>query len=139
MWYNLFKLKVGQVMDIVNIANQLSTIAVVKNVAKDEYEIITGANIAPKTPAKIYLINSGGQIKLTDKKSTLKYMNNLYELKAPDVKSCISSVIKLYGFTIASGELQANIVSEDSVKEIFYNFIICMGQLANMYAFFDKP
>ena len=66
-------------------------------------------------------------------------MNTLYELKAPDVKNCISAVVKIYGFSIVSGELLATIRSEEGIKELLYNYIICIGQLANMYAFFDKP
>ena len=126
-------------MDIVSLANKLAKIASVKNTAANEYEIVTGAKINSKTPIKIFLIESEGSIKFSDKKSTLKYMNQLYELKAPDVKNCISAVIKLYGFSIVSGELLATLRSESSLKEVFYNYIICVGQLANMYAFFDKP
>lgn len=126
-------------MDIVSLASKISKLATVKNTNADEYEIITGAKINSKTPLKIYLINDNGTYKLSDKKTTLKYMNQIYELKSLDVKNCIASVIKIYGFSINSGELLATIRSEESLKETFYNFIICVGQLANMYAFFDKP
>ncbi len=126
-------------MDIVSLASKISKFATVKNTATDEYEIITGAKINSKTPVKIYLINDNGTYKLSDKKNTLKFMNQIYELKSLDVKNCIASVIKIYGFSVNSGELLATIRSEESLKETFYNFIICVGQLANMYAFFDKP
>ena len=126
-------------MDIVSLANKLGTISSVKNIAVNEYEIITGAKINAKNPIKIYLVMDGDAIKLSDKKGTLKFMNSIYELKAPDVRNCISAVVKIYGFTINAGELNAVIRSEESLKEIFYNFIICIGQLVNMYAFFDKP
>ena len=126
-------------MDIVSIANKLGAIATVTNVEQDVYEIITGAKINEKTPIKIYLVKDGNAIKLCDKKNTLKYMNQMYELKSIDVKNCISAVIKLYGFNISSGELCANVKSEATLREVFYNYIICVGQLANMYAFFDNP
>lgn len=126
-------------MDIVSLASKISKFATIKNTNADEYEIITGAKINSKTPIKMYLINDNGTYKLSDKKNTLKFMNQLYELKSIDVKNCIASVIKIYGFSIVSGELFATIRSEESLKETFYNFIICIGQLANMYAFFDKP
>ena len=61
------------------------------------------------------------------------------EQKSQDVKNCIASVVKIYGFSVVSGELVAILRSENSLKETFYNFIMCVGQLANMYAFFDKP
>ena len=87
----------------------------------------------------MYLVEDAGTLKFSDKKNTLKFMNTLYELKSPDVKNCIAAVVKIYGFSIVSGELFATIRSEESIKETFYNFIICIGQLVNMYAFFDKP
>lgn len=126
-------------MDIVTIASQLSQVAELKKIDNDEYEIVTNAKINGKTPIKIYLSIGKRGVMLSDKKNTLKYMNQIYELKSPDVKGCIASVIKIYGFTIVSGELIANINSEKLALETFYNFIICVGQLANMYAFFDKP
>ncbi len=125
-------------MDIVNIAAKLGNIATVKNVGKNEYDIVTGAKIDSKTPIIINLIQDNDKIKFSDKKNTLKYMNQVYELKSLDVKNCISAVIKIYGFSIVSGELLAVIPSEAKLKEVFYNYIICIGQLANMYAFFDK-
>ena len=127
-------------MDIVSIASKLGKIASVKNsVATGEYEIVTGAKINARNPIKMYLVEDAGTLKFSDKKNTLKFMNTLYELKSPDVKNCIAAVVKIYGFSIVSGELFATIRSEESVKETFYNFIICIGQLVNMYAFFDKP
>jgi len=126
-------------MDLVSIVNKINKIANVKNVGINEYEIVTGAKIDSKTPIAIFLVEENGVIKFTDKKNTLKYMSRIYELKSLDVKNCISAVIKIYGFSIVAGELFAHIRSEESLKETFYNFIICVGQLANMYAFFDKP
>ena len=125
-------------MDILSIVAELEKIAKVKKVKPNEYEIITGAKINAKQPVKIYLRENFG-FKFCDNKHTLKYMSDLYELKSIDVKNCIVSVIKLYGFTIVSGEIIANIKSQNSLIETFYNFIMCIGQLANMYAFFDKP
>lgn len=126
-------------MDIVSIVNQLSKVAKLKKVDNNEYEVITDAKINSKTPIKIYLRTTGENVMFVDKKNTLKFMNSIYELKSPDVKGCISSVVKIYGFSIISGELIANILNEKTVMEVFYNYIICIGQLANMYAFFDKP
>lgn len=126
-------------MNIADFANKLEKVATVKNVGKGEYEIITGAKINTKTPIKVYLIEDGDQIKFSDKKATLKFMNTIYELKSLDVKNCIASVIKIYGFSVASGELVGVVRTDSSLIETFYNFIICIGQLANMYAFFDKP
>lgn len=125
-------------MNILNIVKQLNKIATIKNIAKDQYEIITGAKIDSNTDIKIYLVQENNTIKLCDKKNTLKFMNNVYELKSMDVKNCIGAVLKIYGFSVNSGELIAQIKSEETLLETFYNYIICIGQLCNMYAFFDK-
>lgn len=126
-------------MNIGNIVSKLKNIVEVKKVSNTEYEILTGAKITPRVPIQISIVEENDVIKFTDKKSTLKYMNGLYELKSTDVKNCISAVIKVYGFSVTSGELVGAIRSEESLVETFYNFIICIGQLANMYVFFDKP
>ena len=126
-------------MDIVSIAEQLSKVAKLKKVDNNEFEIVTEAKIDAKTPIKIFLRKTEDDVVMCDKKHTLKYMNNIYELKSLDVKSCIASVIRIYGFSIASGELLSNNITSKNVLETFYHFIICVGQLANMYAFFDKP
>lgn len=126
-------------MDIVSIAEQLSKVAKLKKVDNNEFEIVTDAKIDAKTPIKIFLRKTENNVVMCDKKHTLKYMNNIYELKSLDVKGCIASVIRIYGFSIVSGELISNNITSKNVLESFYNFIICVGQLANMYAFFDKP
>ena len=126
-------------MDIKKLVSILKEVAEVNKINDNEYEVVTQAKITSKNPIKIYLVNDNFSIKLVDKKNTLKYMNKIYELKSNDVKNCISAVIKLYGFMISSGELVGIVRSEESLLEMLYNFIICVGQLTNMYVFFDKP
>ncbi|MBE7082929.1 MAG: hypothetical protein E7378_04600 [Clostridiales bacterium] len=126
-------------MDIKQIVEKLSEIAVVKQNSAKEYEIITAAKINGKTPIRIYLTTNGDVCNLSDKKNTLKYMNNIYELASTDVKNCISAVVRLYGFAVKAGELVATLKDAAYAAEIFYNFIICVGQLANMLVFFDQP
>ena len=126
-------------MDLSSLATKIGKIAKVNEISQNEYEIITGAKITPKTPITLYLSEKNGSFFFCDHKNTLKYMSQIYELKSIDVKNCISSVIKIYGYNITSGEIFANIKSESALLETYYNFIICIGQLANMYAFFDKP
>ena len=126
-------------MDIIEAATRLAKIATVKKIDNKQYEIVTGAKINDKTPIKIFLVGEGKTIKFADGKTTLKYMSQIYELKSADVKNCIASVVKIYGFNIISGELVATIKPEQNLTEVFYNYIICIGQLANMYAFFDQP
>ena len=127
-------------MEFASILNKLGDTFKYDKVNDKEYKITLGAKITPKTPIEIYLEqNDAGTFYFTDHKATLKYMSQIYELKSPDVKNCIAAVVKIYNFNISSGEIIANIRSESLLIETFYNFVICIGQLANMYAFFDKP
>lgn len=125
-------------MSFISIANQISKVAKLNKISEEEFEIVTEAKIDGKTPVKMFLRKVGNNAVLCDKKNTLKYMNVYYELKAADVKNCIAAVVKIYGFSVVSGELIAAL-TERSALETFYSYIICVGQLANMYAFFDKP
>ncbi len=108
-------------------------------ISTNEWEINSGATFQNGDEIKIYLVNDKNNWYLTDKKATLKYMNEMYDLKAADVKSCISAVIKIYGFTIKAGSLVANVIDEVQFSTLLFNYIMCIGQLTNMYVFFDKP
>ena len=126
-------------MTISDINRSLTNIYEVAPVSVNEYEIKTKAAFQNGEDIKIYLVNEGSVWYLTDKKNTLKYMNSIYDLKAPDVKNCIAAVIKIYGFTISAGALRINITDEIDLQMKLFDFIMCTGQLVNMYAFFDKP
>ena len=52
---------------------------------------------------------------------------------------CITNVLKVYGFAISSGVIVTEITSLDLVVDKAFDMIMCIGQLANMFAFFDKP
>ena len=126
-------------MDKSSLALTLASVAKTKQMANGEYEIVTGAKINSRNPIVLYLTERDGEYYFSDNKNTLKYMSQVYELKSPDVKNCISAVVKIYGYAISSGEILAPIKSEAKLVETYFNTIMCIGQLANMYAFFDKP
>ena len=126
-------------MDINVLANQLGKLAKVKKVSDSKFEIDTGARINAHNPITIYLTEKNGALYFSDHKMTLKYMSQIYELKSIDVKNCIAAVIKHYGFNVISGELFSQIKSDASLIETYYNIIMCIGQLAHMYVFFDNP
>ncbi len=121
----------------VNIA--LSSMFILSPVSSGVYEIKSKATFQNGENIKIYLVNEKNEWYLTDKKNTLKYMNEMYDLKASDVKSCIAAVIKIYGFTINAGELRGKIYDEIQLQNRVFDYIMCIAQLVNMYAFFDKP
>ena len=126
-------------MNISDFSNCFENICKVKPISLDEYEIETSACFSSGEQVKIYLVQENKQWYLTDKKNTLKFMNEIYDLKAPDVKHCITAVIKIYGFSIVAGCLRANLVDEASIASTLFDYIMCVGQLTNMHAFFDKP
>lgn len=90
-------------------------------------------------PIKLYLVEEGTKIYLSDDKCTIRYLNELYELKSADVKSCIANVLKLYSVKMIAGELVLEVQNENKFIEKLNNFILCINQLANMFVFFDKP
>ena len=126
-------------MKITDINSTLATAFALTPVSLNEWEIKTEATFQNGEPVKIYIVNDKDKWYLTDKKNTLRYMNEIYDLKAPDVKTCISGVIRIYGFSIISGELKADVVDEVHLGALIFFYIMCIGQLVNMYAFFDKP
>lgn len=126
-------------MTISDINMSLATVFDITPINLNEWEIKTKATFQNGESIKIFIVNEKNNWHLTDKKTTLRYMNDVYDLKAPDVKSCIASVIKIYGFTISAGALKADVDDEISLQSKIFDYIMCIGQLANMYAFFDKP
>ncbi len=126
-------------MTISEINSTFATAFTLSPVNLNEWEVKTKANFQNGEDIKIYLVNEKNSWYLTDKKNTLKYMNDVYDLKATDVKNCIAAVIKIYGFTISAGALKAEVMDEAQLGTRMFDFLMCIGQLANMYAFFDKP
>ena len=87
---------------------------------------------------RVFVKKDGDKILLTDNKTAIKFMNDLYELKSVDVKKCINDILKLYNFNISKGEIFAE-VSKEELKARYMELIICISQLVNMYIFFDMP
>ena len=110
-----------------------------KQIDSNNFQINAPIFYAKGKQAGIFLSKQGSSFFLCDKKQTLKYMNELYELGAKDVKSCINNVIKIYGFKISNGELLTEIKSENEFAYKIFDMFMCIGQLVNMYAFFDEP
>lgn len=103
------------------------------------WEIESHATFLNGNPIKVYIENKNDEWCLIDQKETLKYMNELYELKSSDVKMCITNILKIYGFSISGGQLVATIDNPSLIVDKYFDYIICIGQLTNMFAFFDKP
>lgn len=117
----------------------LSNIIRLEQINDNVYKIETPATFINGEMLGIFFEKKGDNWILTDQKQTLKYMHELYELKSPDVKMCISNIIKIYGFSISGGTLIAEVNKPEEFNEKLFDYIMCIGQLANMFAFFDKP
>jgi len=126
-------------MDIKNFEEVLQGGIALKEISSKEWKVEASATFLDGKPLDIRLVNIGNKWLYTDKKQTLRYMNDLYELNAKDVKSCISAVLKVYGFSIQSGALVAEIPTASVIWDKLFDYIMCVGQLANMFAFFDEP
>lgn len=120
------KLKLNSALSLVEVSPSMWKIS-------SQATFLNGAEIP------VFLEQKNDKWFLTDGKETLKYMNELYELKSADVKMCISNILKIYGFSISSGQLIAPILDVSTLMDKYFDFIMCVGQLANMFAFFDKP
>lgn len=103
------------------------------------WKVASDATFLNGNEIMVFLENRNGNWFYTDGKETLKYMNELYELKSADVKMCVSNILKIYGFSITSGYLTAPIPNASVMMDKYFDMIMCIGQLANMFAFFDKP
>ena len=117
----------------------LSSAFEISQVSENEFDIITSATYHNGEKIVINLSYDNESYILSDNKATLKYMNSIYELKSEDVKSCISSVIKIYEFKIIAGALTGIVKDETILINKIFDFINCIAQLSNMFAFFDNP
>ncbi|MGI5842037.1 MAG: DUF1828 domain-containing protein [Christensenellales bacterium] len=124
---------------IEQILAQLPTSLKAEKTTENAWKILTPATFLNGSAISIYLEQIDGKLYLTDQKATLKYMNDLYDLKSHDVKMCISNVIKIYSFTIPGGKLLSCEITKENFLNKFYDFVMCIGSLANMFAFFDAP
>ena len=111
----------------------------IKQVGPSAWKMQSEATFLNGNEIVVYLENQNDNWFFTDNKETLKYMNELYELKSADVKMCITNILKIYGFSITQGRLTAPIPNPTVVMDKYFDFIMCIGQLSNMFAFFDKP
>lgn len=126
-------------MKIEELSNLLSKSTKIQKLGENIFKIETGATFLNGQPLNFVLEQKENRWFLTDGKTTMKYMNELYELKADDVKMCIKTVLKIYGFSMQSATIVTEITNPDFFIQKYYDMIMCIGQLANMFAFFDKP
>lgn len=126
-------------MNFEEIISGLHDAITVKQITPTSWQIQSGATYLNGNSIKVFLKDHNGEWLLTDEKETLKYMNELYELKSGDVKMCIANILKIYGFSISGGQLVTPINSSSSLLDKYFDYIMCVGQLTNMFAFFDKP
>lgn len=123
-----------------NMINQFSKAIEVKKIKDNEYQLISKATFENDAPFEVYLMRDAKNLTiLTDKRRTLKYMDEFYELASMDVKNAIEAITKLYGIKLFKDALVLKISEDDDILERYFTFIQCVGQLANMFVFFDAP
>lgn len=127
-------------MELIELTEQISNSIKTKRMNDNEYKIQTGFVFSDETKLDIYLMqDKNGNKILTDKKKTLEYMDDFYELDSNDVKSSIASILDIYGMKIYQKALVKKLQPTDDISIVFYEFVSCISQLVNMYVFFNKP
>lgn len=126
-------------MENIKFLETLKNSIVYKQISDTSAQVVTQAKM-PNGKYIAFMLDKAeeGWI-LSDKKQTLKYMNEIYELKAPDVVSCIENVIKIYKFNLKGGEIVCSFTDEKQFVNKIFDFVMCIAQLVNMFAFFDDP
>lgn len=122
-----------------NLENLLQNAFEVKLIKPECYQIKTGATLPDGKPLYCFLDITPKGMLLSDKKFVLNYMSEYFYLNSPDVKTCIANVTKINKFKIVQGVLFSEIKSEDEIVAKIFQYIMCVAQLVNMYAFFDPP
>lgn len=117
----------------------LSKMFQVEKISDKQSRIVSDAKFFDGSPLELILLEEGGEMVLSDNKSTLKYMNKLYELTAPDVKKCISLIMKAFNFKMRGGEIIASVPTAAKLPETILSLMQCCTQMSNMFIFFDKP
>ena len=127
-------------MELKELSEQIKNSITAKRINDNEYQFQTSLFFSDNTPYEIYLMqDKNGNRILTDKRRTLRFMDDFYELDSEDVKSSISEILELYGIKLYQKALVLKLQENDDIVTMFYEFIQCIGQLINMYVFFDKP
>lgn len=126
-------------MDISKLSDKCAKALSIKNLAPNKWEIVTDYKFLNGEKICLFIKQEASKCFLCDNKCTIKYLNELYELKSPDVMSCVGNILKLYGVKMIAGELILEFANENKFIEKFNNFVMCITQLANMFVFFDKP
>ncbi len=126
-------------MELQELSEQIKNSITTKKINENEYQIQSNLFFSDDTPFEVYLMQDqkGNRI-LTDKRRTMKYMDEFYELSFDDVKTSISSIIDLYGIKLYRDALVYKLQEKDNISTAYFEFVCCIGQLINMYVFFDK-
>ena len=127
-------------MEFNELSEQIKNSITAKRINENEYQFQTNLFFSDDTPYEIYLMqDKNGNRILTDKRRTLKYMDEFYELDSDDVKTSISSILEIYGIKLYQNALVQKLKETDDIATSYFEFVSCITQLVNMYVFFDKP
>ena len=108
----------------------------IKKINDNLYQIESNVNFNGFA-LEIYLKRKDNEFYLSDNQSIIKYMQDVYNLGAIDVKKCINSLLMLYGYSLSKGEIFKKIENSKNIKSEINNLIMLAGQLAFMFVFFE--
>ena len=75
-------------MLINDINRSMTTLVDLSPLSPTLWQVNTDASFPNGEQIKVYIENENGNWYFTDRKNTLQYMNEIYDLKATDVKNC---------------------------------------------------
>ena len=108
-----------------------------KKINENCFEIETNVNFKDFS-LSLLLKKDEEDFYLSDNKSIIKFMNDVYILTSQDVKKCINSILVLYQATLKKGEILKKVENIKNINEEITNFIMMAGSLAFMFVFFEE-
>lgn len=127
-------------MELGELAEQIKNSIKTKRINENEYKIQTNFIFSDETKLDLFLMRSkDGTTILTDKKKTLTYMSEFYEIESKDVKKSIKDITDIYDITRYQNALVYKLKSTDDIVTTYIEFLSCVAQLVNMFVFFKNP
>ena len=122
-----------------NIYNYLKTVSCFKKVELTVCNTIiinTGCYYSDKKEVILFINYLDNNFILTDNGRTRQFMDKIYELKEPGVKSPIVHVTEYYGISTNNQELSVKIRNTEEFIQAYLKMIYCISFLDSMRIFF---
>lgn len=123
-------------MEIQNFLNNTFTVT---KLHANTYQISAPIQFPNGDPIYLFLQKTNKEFILTDKKSTLKFMSQIYALSSSEIKYCIAGVLKANKIKMTNGILVDTFTEPKQISKAVLNMLMCISQMIKMYVFFEPP